>query len=159
MEEFPMPTRRSIFATIAAIALLASLTAGTALAARPIFVLQTLMTGAAEVPGPGDPDAIGHATVMIRPETDEVCWVLSWNRIDGTVVAAHIHGPADTETAVAPVVDFFQGVPHGSTDTDRGCTTSAAWADAIVADPSMFYVNVHSVPEFGPGAIRGQLGD
>jgi hypothetical protein len=158
MEEFQMPTRRSIFATIAAIALLASFTAGTALAARPVFVFQTLMTGAAEVPGPGDPDAIGHATVMIRPATDEVCWVLSWNRIDGTVVAAHIHGPADAETSVSPIVTFFQGVPHESTDTDRGCTTSATWADAIVADPSMFYVNVHSLPDFGPGAIRGQLG-
>ena len=33
------------------------------------------------------------------------------------------------------------------------------WADRIAADPSMFYVNVHSSPNFNPGAIRGQLGD
>jgi hypothetical protein len=152
-------TRKSLAATLAATMLLLGMTVSTALAARPVFVFQTLMTGAEEVPGPGDDDAIGHATVMIWPETDEVCWVVSWNRIDGTVVAGHIHGPADSETAVPPIVTFFQGVPHGSTDTDRGCTTSAAWADAIVADPSMFYVNVHSAPDFGPGAIRGQLGD
>jgi hypothetical protein len=120
-------------------------------------VFQALMTGANEVPGPGDADATGHATVMIWPGEDRVCWVLSWNRIDGTVVAAHIHGPATTAQAVPPVVTFFQGVPHDGTDTDRGCTTSAAWADAIVADPGSFYVNVHSAPDFGPGAIRGQL--
>ena len=150
-------SRRTIVASSAAVLLLVSLTAGAALAARPVFVFQTVMTGAAEVPGPGDPDAIGHATVMIRPADDRVCWVLSWNRVNGTVVAAHIHGPATSAQAMPPIVTFFQGVPHDGTDTDRGCTTSAAWADAIAADPGSFYVNVHSTPDFGPGAIRGQL--
>ncbi len=84
--------------------------------------------------------------------------MLSWNRVDGTVVAAHIHGPADDATAVGPVITFFQGVPHAGTDTDRGCTTSPEWASAIVEDPGLFYVNVHSAPDHGPGAIRGQLG-
>ena len=150
-------SRRTIVASTAAVVLLVTLTAGAALAARPVFVFQTVMTGAAEVPGPGDPDAIGHATVMIRPAEDSVCWVLSWNRVNGTVVAAHIHGPATSSQAMPPIVTFFQGVPHDGTDTDRGCTTSAAWADAIAADPGSFYVNVHSAPDFGPGAIRGQL--
>ena len=40
-------------------------------------------------------------------------------------------------------------VPEGSSDT---------WADRIAANPSMFYVNVHSFPDFNPGAIRAQLG-
>jgi hypothetical protein len=150
-------SRRTLVASLAAVVLLTALTAGAAMAARPVFVFQALMTGASEVPGPGDPDAIGHATVMVWPADDRVCWVLSWNRVDGTVVAAHIHGPATSTQAMPPIVTFFMGVPHGGTDTDRGCTTSAAWADAIVADPGLFYVNVHSIPDFGPGAIRGQL--
>jgi hypothetical protein len=150
-------SRRTIVASLAAVVLLATLTAGAALAARPIFVFQALLTGASEVPGPGDADAIGHATVMVRPGDDSVCWVLSWNRVDGTVIAAHIHGQATSEETAPPIVTFFQGVPHGGTDTDRGCTTSAAWADLIAADPGSFYVNVHSLPAFGPGAIRGQL--
>lgn len=154
-----MPNRfRRLFATLAALTLLMTLAATPALATRPVFVFQTLMVGENEVPGPGDGDAVGHATVLIVPDTDLVCWVLSWNRIDGVTVAAHIHGPATTSQAAAPIVPFFQGVAHLGTDTNRGCTTSAAWADAIVADPAMFYVNVHSVPLFGPGAIRGQLG-
>ena len=131
---------------------------GAVLAARPVFVFQTLMTGAAEVPGPGDDDAIGHATVIVRPESDEICWVVSWNHIDPTVIAGPIHGPADIDEAIAPIVTFFMGVPHESTDTSRGCATGTGWADDIVADPTQFYVNIHSTPDFGPGAIRGQLG-
>ncbi len=29
--------------------------------------------------------------------------------------------------------------------------------DSIAANPSAFYLNLHSQPSFGPGAIRGQL--
>jgi hypothetical protein len=151
--------RRSVIAILVATALLLGMTISPALAARPVFVFQTLLTPEAEVPASPDEDAIGHATVLIVPETDLVCWVVSWNRVDGSVVvAAHIHGPATREQAVAPIVTFFQGVPHGTTDTDRGCTTSAAWADEIVETPGMFYVNVHS-DAIPAGAVRGQLGD
>ena len=150
--------RRSLIASLATTTLLLGMAAGPALAARPVFVFQALLTPEAEVPPSPDENAIGHATVLVIPESDLVCWVVSWNRVDGTTVhAAHIHGPATTEQSRPPIVTFFQGVPHGTTDTDRGCTTSAAWADAIVADPSMFYVNVHS-DAIGAGAIRGQLG-
>jgi hypothetical protein len=151
-------TRRSLVATLAAVILLLGMTVSTTFAARPVFVFQTLLTPEAEVPASPDADAIGHATVLVMPDTDLVCWVVSWNRVDGTVVvAAHIHGPADTTAAVPPIVTFFQGDPHGTTDVSRGCTTSTDWADAIVADPSMFYVNVHS-DAIPAGAIRGQLG-
>ena len=151
--------RRSLVAILAATGLLLGMTISPALAARPVFVFSTLLTPEAEVPASPDEEAIGHATVLIVPATDLVCWVVSWNRIDGAeVLAAHIHGPATTEESVGPIVTFFQGVPHRTTDTDRGCTTSAAWADQIVDEPGMFYVNVHSntIPA---GAIRGQLGD
>jgi hypothetical protein len=37
-----------------------------------------------------------------------------------------------------------------------GCTTSPV-ADQIAADPSAYYVNVHTV-DFPAGAVRGQLG-
>lgn len=152
--------RRTLLATLAAALLLVALTAGTALAARPVFVFSALLTGAAEVPGPGDADAIGHAVIMIEPETDRVCWVVSWNRVDGTVFASHIHGPATESQAAGVLVPLFVGQSYDSIGIDRGCTTNSGLSavfDAIVATPELYYVNVHSAPNFGPGAIRGQL--
>ena len=56
----------------------------------------TTLTGAAEVPGPGDPDASGTAFVSLNQGLGEVCFDLSWAGIDGTVTAAHIHVGAAT---------------------------------------------------------------
>jgi hypothetical protein len=148
--------RRTVLALLAT-TLLIGATAGIALAARPLWVFTTQLTGEAERPALGDLDAHGHATVAIFPETDTVCWVVTWNHVDGTVVAAHIHGPVGTDVAGPVVVPFFQGTAFDGNGSHRGCAVSAAWADAIAAAPHMFYVNVHSTPSFGPGAIRGPL--
>jgi hypothetical protein len=151
--------RRTLVAFMAA-ALLLSVAASSVLA-RPVIVFQTVMTGAAEVPGPGDANAIGHATIMMEPDNDRVCWVVSWNRVDGTVFAAHIHGPADTEHAAAILIPLFMGESFGGTGLNQGCIESAEVGpilDAIIANPELYYVNVHSLPDFGSGAIRGQLG-
>lgn len=150
--------RRTVLASMAATLLLVAMMAGSALAARPVFVFTTQLTGEAERPGPGDLDAHGHATVKVNPSDDSVCWVVTWNHVDGTVVAAHIHGPVGTEDPGPVVVPFFMGTAFDGNGVHRGCASAAGWADDIVADPSMFYVNVHSAPSFGPGAVRGQLG-
>ena len=42
------------------------------------------------------------------------------------------------------------------TDSLDMCVTSP-FADAIAANPSAYYLNVHSFPSFNPGAIRSQL--
>jgi len=150
-------TPRSLAAILATTTLLLAMTASTALAARPVWVFTTQLTGEAERPGPGDLEAQGHATVGIFPASDRICWVLTWNRVDGTVFAAHIHGPGGTETPSPIVVPLFGPETFDGFGTHRGCTTSVQWADAIIASPEMFYVNVHSLPDFGGGAIRGQL--
>jgi hypothetical protein len=152
--------RRPLLATLAAVLLLLTTLTGSALA-RPVHVFQTVMTGAAEVPGPGDPDAIGHATIMIEPDNDRICWVVSWNRVDGTVFASHIHGPADIDHAAPVLIPLFMDESFGGTGLNQGCVESADVGpilDAIVANPELYYVNVHSLPSFGAGAIRGQLG-
>src|SRR5918994_7899564 len=68
----------------------------------------TTLTGAAEVPGPGDPDASGTAFVSLNQGLGEVCFDLSWAGIDGTVTAAHIHVGAAT-VAGPVVVPLFAG--------------------------------------------------
>jgi hypothetical protein len=116
----------------------------------------TTLTGAAEVPGPGDPDASGTAFITLNQGQGEVCFDLSWALIDGTVTAAHIHvGPAGVAGDV--VVPLFAGALAG-TDSASGCISgvSEELIKAIRQDPASYYVNVHS-DVFPAGAVRGQL--
>ena len=117
----------------------------------------TTLTGAAEVPGPGDPDASGTALIALNQGQGEVCFDLSWAGIDGTVTAAHIHvGAAGVAGDV--VVPLFTGSLAG-TDSASGCVSgvSEELIKAIRQNPASYYVNIHS--DVSPaGAVRGQLG-
>jgi hypothetical protein len=118
----------------------------------------TTLTGAAEVPGPGDPDASGTAFIALNQGQGEVCFDLSWAGIDGTVTAAHIHvGAAGVAGDV--VVPLFAGSFAG-TDSTSGCIAgdSEELIKAIRQDPANYYVNIHS-DVFPAGAVRGQLGN
>jgi CHRD domain len=118
----------------------------------------TVLTGAAEVPGPGDADASGTAFITLNQGQGEVCFELSWAGIDGTVVAAHIHA-APAGTAGPIVVPLFTGVALPGTDSASGCVEGVN--EALIKDvrhnPENYYVNVHSTV-FPAGAARGQLG-
>jgi hypothetical protein len=118
--------------------------------------LATTLTGAAEVPGPGDPDASGTAFITLNQGQGEVCFDLSWAGIDGTVTAAHIHVGAAT-VAGPVVVGLFAGAFAG-TDSTSGCVSaSEELIKAIRQNPENYYVNIHS-SVFQAGAVRGQLG-
>jgi hypothetical protein len=150
--------RRTLVATLATLVLLGALAVAPVSAARPVWVFSTTLTGEAERPNPGDPDAVGHATILIWPDTDTVCWAVSWARVDtgeGFVTASHIHGPATTEEAAGVLVPLFVGASFAGQGSNQGCIVDSD-ADAIAANPSMYYVNVHS-SVFPPGAVRGQL--
>jgi CHRD domain len=140
-----------VMGLVAALAL-----AGVAVAADSGRPFSTAMTGAAEVPGPGDPDARGQADITLNQGLGEVCFDLTWQGIDGTVTAAHIHVGAAT-VAGPVVVPLFAGTFAG-TDSASGCVAgvSEELVKAIRQDPSNYYVNVHS-DVFPAGAIRGQL--
>lgn len=118
--------------------------------------LSAELTGAAEVPGPGDPDADGTATVTLNQGRGSVCFELSWEDIDGTVLAGHIHS-GTAEDAGPVVVTLFTGAFDG-TDTVSDCVegVDSALVKAIRQHPTSYYVNVHS-DVFPAGAIRGQL--
>jgi hypothetical protein len=148
--------RRVLFlaATLAMVALLA-IAAPAYGEGRPF---STTLTGAAEVPGPGDPNASGTARITLNQGQGEVCFDLSWAGIDGTVTAAHIHvGPAGVAGDV--VVPLFAGSLAG-TDSASGCIAgvSEVLIKAIRQNPENYnyYVNIHS-DVFPAGAVRGQL--
>jgi hypothetical protein len=115
----------------------------------------TTLTGASEVPGPGDANASGTASLTLNPGQGEVCFDLAWADIDGTIVAAHIHvGP--TGVAGAVVVPLFSGSFSG-TDSASACVSAdRGLLLAIIQNPENYYVNVHSTV-FPAGAVRGQL--
>ena len=99
----------------------------------------TVMTGAAEVPGPGDADGIGAAVITIDTDADRICWLLAVKRIQLPAAAAHIHvGPT---TVAGPVVVGLTA--PNAFGISFGCTNNAN-ADAIAADPAAYYVNVHT---------------
>ena len=108
------------------------------------------MTGAIESP-PGDPDGTGTARFTIDPATDRVCFVLLASGIEHPIFAAHIHVGAAGEIG-NPVVHL----PPLVNGRAAGCVTDPD-ADAIVANPAGYYVNIHNPPYPG-GALRAQLG-
>jgi hypothetical protein len=147
--------RRALAAAITvALALgLTALVAPGAAAGGRATLLAASLTGAREVPGPGDPDGSGRAIVKLSG--DQACFLLKWSRI-GAPVASHIH--VGRRGVPGPVVlPFFQGQLPDTLNAVAGCAPAdPALVDAIVAHPRDYYVNIHTA-EFPGGAIRGQL--
>lgn len=118
----------------------------------------TMLTGAAEVPGPGDADASGTAFLTLNQGQGEVCFDLSWAGIDGTVIAAHVHA-APAGIAGPVVVPLFTDVALPGTGSASACVSGVS--EELIKDirqnPENYYVNIHSTV-FPAGAIRGQLG-
>jgi hypothetical protein len=109
------------------------------------------MTGAAEAPGPGDPDGSGTAVFRLNYGQGEICYELTVENID-PATAAHIHiAPAGSP---GPVVVPLAAPTSGSSS---GCAeVSRDLIKAIIQNPEAYYVNVHNAA-FPPGAVRGQL--
>jgi hypothetical protein len=124
-------------------------------AAAPTELIADL-TGGAEVPGPGDPDGAGFASVTLDPETGEVCFFIDSFDI-GEPTAAHIHSGA-AGVAGPPVVTFTVTLTPEGFIEDCVDGQDSTVLQAIVDDPASYYVNVHNA-EFPDGAIRGQLGE
>ena len=148
--------RRQRLAIIALMLLLAAVavagTAGTAGAVQAQGrTLSATLTGAAEVPGPGDPDGSGTATLTVNPGLGQICYELTVSGI-APATAAHIHIGSVTEAG--PVVVPLDPPTQG---TSSGCVSvSRELALEILKHPSNYYVNVHNA-EYPAGALRGQL--
>jgi hypothetical protein len=116
----------------------------------PVTVLQTELSGAEEVPGPGDPDGSGSATIIVIPP-DRVCYVLTAENIE-PATAAHIHSgrPGVAGPVEVPLEPPTNGASSGCTQADPEDVSG------LQENPENYYVNVHNA-EYPNGAIRGQL--
>jgi len=110
------------------------------------------LTGAAAVPGPGDPDGAGSARITLDAAQGEVCYDLFVVDIDPPF-ASHIHeGAAGEEGAIVV------GLAPPVNGTASGCVSGvdSALIVAVLATPAAYYVNVHT-QTYAAGAVRGQL--
>ena len=131
---------------------------GTGILATPLLAqensgrpLTIALEGSQEVPGPGDPDGFGTATVRINPGRGQICYSLGVSAI-GPATGAHIH-EAEAGSA-GPVVVSLQAPTGGSSN---GCiSVGRELAFEILREPGDYYVNVHN-EEYPAGALRGQL--
>jgi hypothetical protein len=141
----------------------ASATAATADQGSPpnIAAGAVRLSGQQEVP-PADPD--GRGTFTYVAFDSRICYVLTAKKIE-PAAAAHIHeAPAGVNGPIvigliAPTggfsADCIESVPDGSVENGPEVLLQSE-LDAIIANASGFYVNVHNAP-FPDGAIRGQL--
>lgn len=114
--------------------------------------LSASLSGAAEVPGPGDPDGTGMFDARVNPGTGQFCYTLTAANID-TATMAHIHKGA--AGVAGPVVITLMAPADGSSE---GCVTiERDLAMALIQMPGDYYANVHNAAYPG-GAVRGQLG-
>jgi hypothetical protein len=120
-----------------------------------------VLSAESEVPGcPAGEEsgAGGRAIVRIDEDAGEISYRVVARRLPGTIAGspgAHIHVGAEGE--MGPVVQALEltGRERGLVAT--GTATNPALAEAILADPANYYVNVHTTV-CPAGAIRGQLG-
>lgn len=110
-----------------------------------------IMNGANEVPGPGDPDGFGVATVMLDSDTGEVCVRLRvYNIRPATAAHIHVGGPTVAGPVVVPL-------PAPTSGSSSGCVlVTRSVVQRIIDNPGNHYVNVHNA-QFPAGAVRGQL--
>lgn len=143
-------SRNSRLFTTITLSLLAAL-----LLAMPVFAagrpFATTLTGAAEVPGPGDPDGSGTAELTLNPGLGEICYTLTVADIV-PATAAHIH--VGTSDVAGPVVVPLE--PPTTGESSACAEVDPALIRAILKNPENYYVNVHNA-EYPAGALRGQL--
>lgn len=115
---------------------------------RPLTVT---LTGAAEVPGPGDADGAGTAKVTLNPDKGQICYEVTVSNI-GAATAAHIHAGAANVAG-----DVVVGLDAPGTGSSKGCVDlDKEKVKDIIQNPANYYINVHNA-EFPDGAVRGQL--
>jgi len=126
----------------------------TSIAANGGRKFTTTMTGAAEIPGPGDPDGSGTARITLNYGQSQVCWEITVENILLPAIGAHIH-------LINPATGFGGVVvpltPPDASGFSSGCTSAdRELIKDIIQNPEKYYVNVHTT-DFTAGAIRGDL--
>ncbi len=114
-----------------------------------------VLGGAFERPNPVTSTGSGSGTLQISGST--LTFDIQYAGLSGPATAAHIHGPADMDTAVGVLINLapFNGGAFGVAGTLSGSVVlTTAQKAAILSGKT--YVNVHTAAN-QPGEIRGQV--
>jgi len=153
--------RRFAVALVGAILALVAL-GGVALADKPAATTFVVVMDSANETGVCEGISNSARGVAVFHVTNETAGTVEWqivaNNLPGTTIAAHIHlAPAGV---AGPVVQPLPGVAgHEQGVIATGSFSNPALLAAIRANPSLYYVNVHTAPNCLGGVIRGQFGD
>lgn len=127
----------------------------TDLAAIPSVRLTASLSGAAERPDPVTTSAEGFGTFEINGNT--LTFDIGYQGLTGAAIAAHIHGPADSENFTGVLINLapFNGGAFGIAGKFTGSVGLTVEQKAAILNGKA-YVNIHT-DMHGGGEIRGQI--
>ncbi len=99
-------------------------------------------------------EGTGSATMSLDDTTGQFDWDITWSGLSGTISVAHFHGPARPDKNAGVEVDI--GAISGLTSPSIGMAILDAEQQADLL-AGLWYINIHSLPNFGGGEIRGQV--
>jgi hypothetical protein len=137
-----------------------TITRSAAIALGTLALTTTASAQQAETP-PASNDAIlfanldiggsGNFTGVLDRQTNELCYILNADGVDQPT-AAHIHvgGPGESGQPVVPLETPDDGASGACVAVE------ASVAQALVANPGGYYVNIHNAA-YPQGVVRAQL--
>jgi hypothetical protein len=143
---------------------------GGALAGQGEGTVSAMLSGKAEVPGPGDDNGSGEAVLNLKRKKGTISYSISLKGI-GKRVAGHLHrgGKKATDPEAEARSHTRTVVLFDEADVTSPVSGRAKWGSKnytpdqkkkviknIKNDPNDWYVNLHT-SDFPDGAIRGQL--
>lgn len=135
--------------SVAALAIIAALTAGAARA--EIVHFSATLTGADEVP-PNTSTGHGQLTAELETKEHTLAYRVTYSGLSGPAVAAHFHGPAAPGADAPPVVM----IPANDLGSPIGGAVRISEKDVQELLAGQWYFNIHTQAHPG-GEIRGQL--
>jgi hypothetical protein len=119
------------------------------------------LNGANEVaPAIGDPDGAAAGIITLDDVTGNISYAITYANLE-TLSDFHIHGPNGPAGVSQPVWIGFGVATTVPGTLTRALTLPVADLPKItqvLANPANFYLNIHTTPTHGAGAVRGQLG-
>jgi hypothetical protein len=112
------------------------------------------MIGSQEVPGPGDPDGFASGKLWLNPAPPIVNYDLTYTNLD-TLSLMHIH-TGIAGASGAPLIDLDVTTTGGPGTVIGSSTGTTDDVNAVLANPSGFYINLHT-SVFPGGAVRNQV--